>query len=210
MALSHELLITADLHYREHWFRWLIEQGPDYDLVCIAGDLLDMFRAEPRTEQAIEVSRLLRELATLTRVAVCSGNHDNAGRQVTADRALVYDWFPCAWLGAEDDHGSVTRVVDDLIVTTVPGNKNQSGRTGEPRSGSNAETGGWCSTRQGASGEESEAAALLMAYRPGHTHAYPYSLGNSWAQKIGEINVFVPGPKQRRFSGRTARSFPNS
>jgi Icc-related predicted phosphoesterase len=38
-----KLLITADLHFRFHWFRWLIEQAPDFDLVCIAGDLLDMF-----------------------------------------------------------------------------------------------------------------------------------------------------------------------
>jgi Icc-related predicted phosphoesterase len=36
-----KLLLTADLHFRLHWFRWLIEQAPDFDLVCIAGDLLD-------------------------------------------------------------------------------------------------------------------------------------------------------------------------
>ena len=39
-----ELLITADLHFRLHWFQWLIEQGPSYDLVCIAGDLLDIIQ----------------------------------------------------------------------------------------------------------------------------------------------------------------------
>ena len=51
-----KLLLTADLHFRLHWFRWLIEQAPDFDLICIAGDLLDMFKAETRTEQAREVS----------------------------------------------------------------------------------------------------------------------------------------------------------
>jgi hypothetical protein len=35
------LLITADLHFRFHWFRWLIGQAPDFDLICIAGDPLD-------------------------------------------------------------------------------------------------------------------------------------------------------------------------
>ena len=45
-----KLHITADLHFRLHWFRWLIEQAPTYDLVCISADLLDMFKSETRTE----------------------------------------------------------------------------------------------------------------------------------------------------------------
>ena len=115
-----KILITADLHYRKHWFRWLIKKGPKYDLICIAGDLLDMFKTESRTEQAREVSRWIRELAKVTKVAVCSGNHDNAGRQISPDRAPVYEWF--VGLGAEPKivtDGS-TQIVDDLIVTAVP------------------------------------------------------------------------------------------
>ena len=84
-----KLLITADLHFRLHWFRWLIEQAPDFDLVCIAGDLLDMFRSETRLEQSCEIARLIRKLADLVPVAVCSGNHDNAGRLVSHDRVWV-------------------------------------------------------------------------------------------------------------------------
>jgi DNA repair exonuclease SbcCD nuclease subunit len=82
-----KLLITADLHFRLHWFRWLIEQAPNFDLVFIGGDLLDMFKSETRLEQAREVARLVRELADIIPVAVCSGNHDNAGRLVSHDRA---------------------------------------------------------------------------------------------------------------------------
>jgi DNA repair exonuclease SbcCD nuclease subunit len=77
-----KLLITADLHFRLHWFRWLIEQAPDFDLVCIAGDLLDMLKTETRLEQAREVTRLIRELGDIVPIAVCSGNHDNADRLV--------------------------------------------------------------------------------------------------------------------------------
>ena len=80
-----KILITADLHYREHWFRWLITRAGDHDLICIAGDLLDMFSGKPRIAQAMEVSRWIRELAKVTRVAICSGNHDNAGRQISAE-----------------------------------------------------------------------------------------------------------------------------
>jgi Icc-related predicted phosphoesterase len=54
------LLLTADLHYRIHWFRWLIEEASNFDLVCIAGDLLDMFRFETRTEQSREIANLGR------------------------------------------------------------------------------------------------------------------------------------------------------
>jgi predicted MPP superfamily phosphohydrolase len=88
-----KLLITADLHFRPHWFRWLIEQAPSFELVCIAGDLLDMFKSETRMEQAREVTRLTSELAKIVPVAVCSGSHDNAGRLVSHDQASVYEWF---------------------------------------------------------------------------------------------------------------------
>ena len=115
-----KILITADLHYQEHWFRWLLDRAADYDLICIAGDLLDMFSREPRIAQAREVGRWIRELVKVTRVAICSGNHDDAGRQISVDRAPVYEWL--AALGKEPkiitDGG--TEVVNDLIVTTVP------------------------------------------------------------------------------------------
>ena len=56
----------------------------------------------------------------LTWVAVCSGNHDNAGRQISADRAPVYEWL--AALGREPKvvTDGATQTVNDLIVTTVP------------------------------------------------------------------------------------------
>jgi hypothetical protein len=53
---NHELLITADLHFRIHWFRWLIEQAPDFDLVCIAGDLLDNGLDRESAKAAMSVS----------------------------------------------------------------------------------------------------------------------------------------------------------
>jgi predicted MPP superfamily phosphohydrolase len=86
-----KILVSADLHYRSHWFHWLSEQAANFDLICIAGDLLDMFRDEPRMEQSREVSRWIRGLAKATWVAVCSGNHDNAGCEISTDRAPVYE-----------------------------------------------------------------------------------------------------------------------
>jgi predicted phosphodiesterase len=203
-----KILLTADLHYREHWFRWLIEQGPNYDLVCISGDLLDIFRGEPRIHQTSDVSRWIRQLATVTRVAISSGNHDNAGRLITADRAPVYEWFDALRSEPKIATDGVTRVIEALVVTTVPYHCSREqksiwldrGATIRRQCGNR-----WLvlhhvppSLDLAASGEESEAVALLMSYRPdffvsGHTHAYPYLTGNSWAQNIAGVNIFVPG-----------------
>src|SRR5262249_46597808 len=114
-----KILITADLHYRENWFRWLLTRAGDCDLICIAGDLLDMFYSEPRIVQARKVSRWIRELTKLSRVAICSGNHDNAGRQISTDRAPVYEWLFALGKEPKIITDGVTEVVNDLIVTTV-------------------------------------------------------------------------------------------
>jgi hypothetical protein len=53
-------------------FVLLIEQAPDFDLICLAGDLLEMLRSETRMEQAREIRTLVKELADVVPVAVCS------------------------------------------------------------------------------------------------------------------------------------------
>jgi len=70
--------------------------------------------------QAREVSRWIRELAKVTWVAVCSGNHDNAGRQISLDRAPISQWLVALGREPKIITDGVTQVVNDLIVTTVP------------------------------------------------------------------------------------------
>jgi hypothetical protein len=53
-------------------------------------------------------------------------------------------------------------------------------------------------TGSGVSGEESEAAEVLATYQPdyfvsGHDHAFPYTTGQSWNQKLGESRLLLPG-----------------
>jgi hypothetical protein len=48
------------------------------------------------------------------------------------------------------------------------------------------------------SGEESEAAEILVAYRPnyfvsGHDHTFPYAFGQSWSQRLEGVRLLVPG-----------------
>jgi hypothetical protein len=203
-----KLLITADLHFRLHWFRWLIEQVPNFDLVCIAGDLLDIFKYETRMEQARQVRTHIRELADIVPVAICSANHDNAGRLVSHDRASVYEWFIELRTHPNIITDGSTQKLENLVVTTIPCHCSKEEKsiwldrgftirrqTGipwivlhhvPPKNGS------------GVSGEESEATELLVPYRPdyfvsGHDHAFPYVSGQSWNQKLGKVSVLVPG-----------------
>ena len=157
-----------------------------------------------------------QELAEITQVAVCSGNHDNAGRQISPDRAPVYEWLSALASNPRIAPDGATRVVCDLIVTTVPYHcsKEQKSIWLDRGSTIRRQRGNrWLvfhhvppSTYPGSTGEEAEAAELLQIYRPdyfisGHSHQFSYYLGLSdarelrttWAQQIDRVNVLVPG-----------------
>jgi hypothetical protein len=109
------ILLTADLHFKENWYRWLIERQADFGLICIAGDLLDMFSPVPLLDQIEIVTLRLRAMAEKTTVAVSSGNHD-----------AVPPWSEPTWYWFKDlvqpnilSDGQ-SRLFDDLLVTTVP------------------------------------------------------------------------------------------
>jgi hypothetical protein len=203
-----KLLLTADLHFRFDWFRWLIAQAPGYDLVCLAGDVLDMFNVKSTKEQAREVSMLIRELADIVPVAICSGNHDNAGGLVSYDRASIYKWFLELGTHPKVVTDGRTQKLENIILTTIPYHclKEQKSiwldrgltirrQTGMP----------WMvlhhvppKSGPGVSGEKSEASALLLTYRPdyfvcGHDHEFPYVSGQSWRENVGGVCVLVPG-----------------
>src|ERR1700736_3944574 len=178
-----KLLLTADLHYRFYWFRWLIEQ-------------------------AREARSLIRLLADVVPVAVCSGNHDNAGRLVSHDRASVYGWFIDLGTHRNIITDGSTRKLEGLIVTTVPYHCSRQEKSIWLDRGSTIrrQTGmPWivlhhvpAKTGSGVSGEESEAAEVLATYRPdyfvsGHDHAFPYASGQSWNQKMADSRLLVPG-----------------
>lgn len=68
-----KILHLTDLHFRRYWLDWAHDVAANYDLVCISGDLLDMFAATPLREQIPIVTEWLRSLPA--KAAVCSGNH---------------------------------------------------------------------------------------------------------------------------------------
>jgi hypothetical protein len=57
-----KLLLTADFHFHKPWFEWLLRVADRYDLICIAGDLLDMFHPDGVVPQLIYVYEWMQML----------------------------------------------------------------------------------------------------------------------------------------------------
>jgi Icc-related predicted phosphoesterase len=72
-------LLTADLHYSLKQYDWVVRAAPDFDLVVLAGDHLDMFSAVDGRAQILVVSKYLERLSALTQLMISSGNHDLDG-----------------------------------------------------------------------------------------------------------------------------------
>ena len=73
------ILSVADLHYRKRQYAWLAAQAGKFDVICIAGDLLDMHTsaATGLRQQAAWVLDWIAAFPTdRTRLFVVSGNHD--------------------------------------------------------------------------------------------------------------------------------------
>ena len=197
-------LLTAALHFRLDWFRWLIEQVPNYDLVCIVGDLLDMFEVKSAREQAREVTGLIKRLADIVPVAVCSGNHDNAGGLVSHDRASLYKWLVDLGVHPNIITDGAIRKLEDLILTTIPYHC------------SKEEKSIWLDRGLTIRRQTAKPWMVLLTFRPrlgrelaarnrkppdffwpigpiilvsGHDHAFPYKSGQSWNQRMGELCV---------------------
>ena len=93
------LLLVADLHYTLPQFDWLVRVAPAFDVVVIAGDLLDISSTVPLNAQAVVVLRYLRLLHETTTLVVGSGNHDLTGPDARGEQAAL--WLAEARTGGE-------------------------------------------------------------------------------------------------------------
>jgi Icc-related predicted phosphoesterase len=85
-----KLLLTADLHFHIPWFEWLREVAPEYDLVAIGGDLLDIDNEQGMARQLIYLYEWIQHFVKRpTSLAICSGNHD-----FPSGAPLVYPGIP--------------------------------------------------------------------------------------------------------------------
>jgi Icc-related predicted phosphoesterase len=203
-----KVLLTSDLHLSVPWFEWLNTKAAAFDLICIGGDFLDLFGQEPKPKQVSLVQSSLRRLAAATTVAICSGNHDSFGPIIPAARGPTYAWF------AELDEiqriisDGQTRIINDLIISTLPYCANeQAKRILLDRGRSIRKSRGlkWLILHhepppflEPSEPSEKEAGLLLAEYLPdfwlsGHLHDLPYKLGGKWCHELGTTIVLTPG-----------------
>lgn len=109
-----KILLTADLHSRREWYRWLLDHARDSDLVCIAGDLMDMFLRLEAQASFLREQWLPAFIATGVPLAITTGNHD---------------WQIGIWMSSAMPPGVVgagrtelvkTRTDGKIVVTTCP------------------------------------------------------------------------------------------
>lgn len=112
------LLLTAELHYRLAWFKWLEAQAVHYDAIAICGDLLDVFHKEPVKRQVQRTTRWLRSLAEKTSVILCSGNHDTVDIPVERSSGAMPVWLTELDSIVTVD-GKTTVIRDRMVITSL-------------------------------------------------------------------------------------------
>ena len=68
------ILHCTDFHANTHWFDWLVDTAPTFDLVCFTGDLLDILAPSGIDRQLVTAAAGIARISVP--VAICSGNHD--------------------------------------------------------------------------------------------------------------------------------------
>src|ERR1700759_2256626 len=101
-------LVVADLHYSLPQFDWLLSAAPQFDLVIFAGDALNLASAVDFRAQILVVKKYLARLSGLTRVILCSGNHDLDERNAEGEKYS-------RWIGEVHDLG-IARDGDSLMI----------------------------------------------------------------------------------------------
>lgn len=86
-----KLLLVADLHYTLRQWDWLKSVADQFDLIVIAGDLLDIASIVSQEAQIVVIRKYLQRLAPNSPVLVSSGNHDVLSP--TTDQAKTANWL---------------------------------------------------------------------------------------------------------------------
>jgi Icc-related predicted phosphoesterase len=204
-------LVVSDLHYALRQLDWVCEAAGDFDLVVIAGDVLDLRSAVPIEAQSVAVAAQVARIGARAPLALCSGNHDldrrddageksagwlqgarTQGVHVDGDALVVGDTHVsvCGWWDGE--HGR--QALDDRFAAESA-SRTASGwawvyhapPTGSPLT--------WDGRR---SFGDDALATWIARHQPdlvlsGHIHQSPFTDDGGWADRIGGTWVFNPG-----------------
>jgi Icc-related predicted phosphoesterase len=204
-------LLVADLHYSLPQFDWVLESAPDFDVVVVAGDLLDVGSIVDFRAQTLVVKKYVQRLAARTRLIVCSGNHDLDTRSEEGEK--VARWIEdirgmdvladgdslrlpdvlftvCPWWD-----GPVVKARLEAQLAADAGERE--GRTwiwihhAPPRNSPTS----WSGSRTMG---DSDLEGWIGLYHPdivisGHVHQSPFVTDGSWADRVGDTWVFNAG-----------------
>lgn len=204
------VLLVSDLHYTLPQLDWVVGAAPDFDLVVVAGDLLDISSTVSLDAQCVVVLRYLSMLHDTGHVVVGSGNHDLTGPDANGEQSAL--WLASARAAGVPSDGD-SLVLDDALVTVCPWWDGPAGRDavaaqlaadavrrparwiwvyhwpplGSPtcwtgkRDYGDTELGGWI--------DEHRPDVVLT----GHVHGPPFRRDGAWADRIGDTWVFNAG-----------------
>jgi Icc-related predicted phosphoesterase len=203
-------LLVADLHYALKQYDWLQKVAGDFDVVVLAGDLLEISSAVDRRTQIVVVRAYLEDLAQRTRLVVCSGNHDLDARNDQDE--LIARWMQdLGEIGVVADWGRV--LIGDTLVTVSPwwdgpATRDAIGRQLADDAALEKRRWVWVYHAPPADSPvswggkrhfgDTDLAGWIAEYQPdlvlsGHVHQSPFVSGGSWADRIGRTWVFNAG-----------------
>lgn len=203
-------LVVADLHYSLPQFDWVLSAAPHFDVVIIAGDALDIGSFVDFRAQIVVVRKYLARLSELTRVILCSGNHDLDERDETGEK--ISRWIgDVGNLGIAHDGDSLT--IGDTLFTICPWwdgprVKEQIGRQFQEAAAAHRGRWIWIHHAPAANSPTSwggarhfgdaELVQWIESHKPdmvlsGHVHQSPFIKDGSWFDRLGETWVFNVG-----------------
>ena len=201
-----DILLTADLHSKPRWFRWLESQAEKYELIGIAGDLLDLFSSVDPKTQSIAATAFLRRLSSKTKVAVCSGNHDSI--DYLANTRVAAPLWLSELNGIKNliTDGQIECLENSLVVTTLPyidaidplrALLLESSKIAREKQIPWLVLNHIPPTMKTTDAEEAKAGILVKEFQPsywfsGHVHELPYG-GGTWKSQLGKTTLLNAG-----------------
>lgn len=213
------ILATADLHYALRQFDWVGERLEDYDLLVLAGDLLDLASPVDLEVQEVVVRKYLRRFSSQRMLLSSSGNHDIQETLADGERAAVWmedlrssrlkpDYTSyekdgvlfsiCPWWDGPD-----TRARTELRLKEDAAREKKTWiwLHHNPPAGTSV---AWTGTEYGG---DRVVVEWINTYQPdfvfsGHIHNAPFYATGSWHTRVGKSVVFnagkQPGPEPTR------------
>ena len=204
------ILLVSDLHYSLPQFDWVVSRAPDFDLIALAGDHLDISSPVALDAQSVVVLEYFSLLGKATSIAASSGNHDLTGPDSNGEQAAL--WLEDARAAGIPTDGDSLALKDTLITICPwwdgPIGRDQLHRRLDELAARRPERWIWlyhwpplgsptCWTGRREYGD-TELGAWIDSFKPdfvltGHVHEPPFKPTGAWADRIGDTWIFNPG-----------------